>query len=242
MCVCVCGAGEEVGYAEVDHWMWRLFLDDYGSVCESLGLPPLPLSLNCSGTLPPPTPLLYGISPSVISRQPYWPDRYIASLVLALCFTSCSSLARHIPSVSLCGFWSLPPHFYPTLDPGVTALLHSFSTSPLYVGFGSMESYLLDMDWTALFVTLEEGKWVCSTCTNIVIAFETYFSSPKTCNKCTVPMSGEWSSPASLLNTTIKTSAHPPDTAGVVSLLAVSSVFGHFAPRGERNCRCFASF
>ena len=167
---------------------------------------------------------------------------YIASLVLVLCFTSCSSLARHIPSVSLCGFWSLPPHFYPTPDPGVTALLHSFSTSPLYVGFGSMESYLLDMDWTALFVTLEEGKWVCSTCTNIVIAFETYFSSRKTCNKCTVPMSGEWSSPASLLNTTIKTSAHPPDTAGVVSLLAVSSVFGHFAPRGERNCRCFASF
>lgn len=70
------GIDEEVSYAEVDHWMWRLFLDDYGCVCESLGLPILPFSLDSSGALPPPTALLYGISPAVISRQPYWPQRY----------------------------------------------------------------------------------------------------------------------------------------------------------------------
>ena len=75
MRVSVSGAGGEVSFAEVDHWMWRMFLDDIGSVCESLGLPLLPFSLDHSGALPPPIPLLYGISPSLISRQPWWPDR-----------------------------------------------------------------------------------------------------------------------------------------------------------------------
>ena len=80
MCVCVCVCvlvGVEVGLAEVDHWMWRMFLDDYGSVCESLGLPLLPFSLSASGHPPAPTPLLYGVSPSVISRQPWWPERCV---------------------------------------------------------------------------------------------------------------------------------------------------------------------
>ena len=67
--------GVEVGFAEVEHWMWRMFIDDYGSVCEALGLPLLPFSLDQRGVLPSPTPLLYGLSPSVLPRQPWWPDR-----------------------------------------------------------------------------------------------------------------------------------------------------------------------
>ena len=63
-------------------------------------------------------------------------------------------------SVSLCGYWSLPPHFYPAPDSSVMALLRSLPTPPLYIGFGSMETYLLDMDWSQLFATLEEGKCV----------------------------------------------------------------------------------
>ena len=82
MCVCVLYEGEEVGYAEVDHWMWRMFLDDYGSVCGSLELPVLPFTLNHCGILPLPTPLLYGISPAIISRQPWWPSRYKLSTFL----------------------------------------------------------------------------------------------------------------------------------------------------------------
>lgn len=65
--------GEVVSYAEVDHWMWRLFLDDYGSVCDHLGLSSTtPLS---DVSLPPPTTLLYGISSILSPRQPYWPKR-----------------------------------------------------------------------------------------------------------------------------------------------------------------------
>ena len=67
---------EVVSYSEVEHWMWRLFLDDYGEVCQSLGLSHCVPFPSAAQTLPPPTPLLYGISPTLIPRQPYWPQRY----------------------------------------------------------------------------------------------------------------------------------------------------------------------
>ena len=66
-------SSDTVSYSEVDHWMWRLFLDDYGALCHHLHLSttiPFP-SIN----LPKPTPLFYGLSPALISRQPYWPNR-----------------------------------------------------------------------------------------------------------------------------------------------------------------------
>lgn len=65
----------QVSYAEVEHWMWRLFLDDFGQVCEDLGLSPLPVSAFLQTDLPRPTPLLYGVSSVVLPRQPYWPER-----------------------------------------------------------------------------------------------------------------------------------------------------------------------
>ena len=70
---------DQVSYAEVEHWMWRLFLSDFGQACEAVGIPSVPLAAASQEThaqLPPPTPLLYGISPTVMARQSYWPERY----------------------------------------------------------------------------------------------------------------------------------------------------------------------
>lgn len=69
--------------AEVDHWMWRLFLDDLGDACASVGIQNVPF-LSCLDSeapgetlLPLPTPLLYGISPSLLQQQPFWPSRFM---------------------------------------------------------------------------------------------------------------------------------------------------------------------
>ena len=76
-CDAISDSGEVVSYSEVEHWMWRLFLDDFGEVCEFLGLSScLPFSSTVAQALPLPTPLLYGISPTLLPRQPYWPQRY----------------------------------------------------------------------------------------------------------------------------------------------------------------------
>lgn len=68
---------------EVDHWMWRLFLDDLGDACASVGMQNVPF-LSCldseesgKALLPLPTPLLYGISPSLLQRQAFWPSRFV---------------------------------------------------------------------------------------------------------------------------------------------------------------------
>ena len=64
-------------YGDIDHWMWRLFLDDFGEFCDTVGLPVCPFAdLTPDHPLPPPTTLLYGISPTVIEKPTYWPERY----------------------------------------------------------------------------------------------------------------------------------------------------------------------
>lgn len=86
------GAGERggdgcVSYQDVDHWMWRLFLDDVGDFRHALALPPCPLldaNEQLLQTMPKPTTLLVGASPTLVTRAAYWP-----------------------PSVRLCGHWSL---------------------------------------------------------------------------------------------------------------------------------------
>jgi len=67
----------QVSMAEIDHWMWRLFLDDLGDACASVGLQNVPFLRDTQVFLPPPTPLLYGISPSLLRQQAFWPDRFI---------------------------------------------------------------------------------------------------------------------------------------------------------------------
>jgi len=66
----------QVSYGDIDHWMWRLYLDDFGEFCDSIGLPVCPYAeLRPDDPLPPPTTLLYGISPQVIEKPQYWPER-----------------------------------------------------------------------------------------------------------------------------------------------------------------------
>ena len=73
--------------AEVDHWMWRLFLDDLGDACASVGLQNVPFLKDTQVLLPSPTPLLYGISPSLLRQQAFWPDRFVTlSLTVYLSF------------------------------------------------------------------------------------------------------------------------------------------------------------
>lgn len=71
----------QVSYGDVDHWMWRLYLDDFGEFCDSIGLPVCPYAeLRPDDPLPPPTTLLYGISPRVIEKPQYWPERWLKSI------------------------------------------------------------------------------------------------------------------------------------------------------------------
>ena len=60
-------------------------------------------------------------------------------------------------SVALCGYWLPPPALQLPPDSRLTALIQSVSSPLLYVGFGSMEMYMLDVNWTMFFQVLEEG-------------------------------------------------------------------------------------
>jgi len=74
-----------VSYGDIDHWMWRLYLDDFGEFCDSIGLPVCPYAeLRPDDPLPPSTTLLYGISPRVIEKPQYWPSRSVDSSVSGL--------------------------------------------------------------------------------------------------------------------------------------------------------------
>ncbi len=85
--VCTAGAGE-VGWSEVEHWIWPLFEARWRDWrATALQLPPLPLPPP-PAPLPPPPPLLYALSEALVPRPGWWP-----------------------PSVHLCGPWQVgwPP-------------------------------------------------------------------------------------------------------------------------------------
>ncbi|RUP45678.1 hypothetical protein BC936DRAFT_147869 [Jimgerdemannia flammicorona] len=71
-----------VNYEHVNHWLWRLFLDDIGEYRErTLGLCPVPFleeveRQTCNGVqLPPPPRLLYALSATVCCREAStWPQ------------------------------------------------------------------------------------------------------------------------------------------------------------------------
>jgi UDP:flavonoid glycosyltransferase YjiC (YdhE family) len=109
-----------LSWREIENWMWPLFAED---VCRwrrrHLFLPEVPF--QPLRTLPPPTPLLYGISPHVLARPGYWPA-----------------------SVECTGFWHLPdPHSRTDaslVPPALCAFLdtqRSANTPVVYFGFGS---------------------------------------------------------------------------------------------------------
>lgn len=80
------GRPGQVSESEVQAWMWRLFLDDMGNFREAIGLPSCPLLAQDGAVvvpLPPPTPLLIGVSPAVVDPPGYWPSsvRIVGSCV-----------------------------------------------------------------------------------------------------------------------------------------------------------------
>lgn len=173
-------ASNQVSYAEVEHWMWRLFLSDFGQACEAVGIPSVPLAAASQEThaqLPPPTPLLYGISPTVMARQSYWPE-----------------------SVSLSGFWTPPAMLHLSPDSALVSLVEAASSPLVYVGFGSMERYLLDVSWEGFFQALESALESCSMeaifqCTqdgSIAQAFAQLSVRPKRAHLWTSPTPHQW--------------------------------------------------
>lgn len=73
-----------VSWTEVRHWLWPLFTERWGAWrYHRLGLPAIPYCACGPGRpLPPPSPLLLGISELVVPRPGHWPG-----------------------STHLCGFW-----------------------------------------------------------------------------------------------------------------------------------------
>lgn len=143
-----------VSYGDIDHWMWRLFLDDFGEFCDSIGLPVCPYAeLRPDDPLPPSTTLLYGISPKVIEKPQYWPS-----------------------SVILCSYWFLDESseiiddisvYHPSS--GSSALvdflsgIEKYDDRPVYIGFGSMEElgFFSSIDCVELLCILNEGLVQC---------------------------------------------------------------------------------
>ena len=60
-------------------------------------------------------------------------------------------------SVSLCGYWMLPPALQLPLDPTLVSVIEGTTLPLLYVGFGSMEKFILDVNWEDIFEILESG-------------------------------------------------------------------------------------
>ena len=60
-------------------------------------------------------------------------------------------------SVELCGYWIPPANLQLSPDPSLVTLIEGISSPLLYVGFGSMESYMVDVAWPHFLATLQEG-------------------------------------------------------------------------------------
>lgn len=80
-------AAGEVGWGEVEHWMWPLFAESWQQWRqEVLNLAPVPFlaAAQRGDALPPATPLLYGLPEQIVPRPGFWPGP---------------------DSVRMCGFW-----------------------------------------------------------------------------------------------------------------------------------------
>jgi hypothetical protein len=75
----------EVGWREVEHWMWPLFTESWQQWRQdALDLEPVPFltAAETDQALPPAPLLLYGMDEAIMARPGFWPG-----------------------SVHMCGFW-----------------------------------------------------------------------------------------------------------------------------------------
>ena len=75
-------------------------------------------------------------------------------------------------SVSLSGYWIPPATLQLSPDPGLVSLVEAASFPLLYVGFGSMESYLLDVSWEGFFQVLESGETLAVLISSLMLNFK----------------------------------------------------------------------
>ncbi|GAQ87097.1 UDP-Glycosyltransferase superfamily protein [Klebsormidium nitens] len=113
----------QVGWAEVEHWMWPLFDDARWGDFRERTLQ-LPRRLWTNVRLPQAPPLLYGFSEAVVPCPGYWPR-----------------------TVRACGFWPPPQSWDDYLQEQTPKSLHEFLAAsrdvarPLvYIGFGAVGS------------------------------------------------------------------------------------------------------
>lgn len=123
-------------------------MDDLSRACSSAGLNSFsayPYSARCFSDIPP---LLYGISSSLCSREPYWPS-----------------------SVHLCGFWRLPEQWELVPEPSLVTLVEESSQSAtlIYTGYGSMESYAPNVNWTIVLGNIHQGMFILLVCLLITL-------------------------------------------------------------------------
>ena len=123
--------------------MWRLFLDDLSAACDAAGIESFPIPYPSSSVVPPlwslprPTQLLYGVSPVLAHEEQFWPE-----------------------SVHVCGFWKLPEDWCIELaDSKLQAFIDNHSDRLVYTGFGSMERYMVGINWNTLLDTLNKGQF-----------------------------------------------------------------------------------
>ena len=77
-----------------------------------------------------------------------------ASIAPSDCFLSLLPI-----SVELTGYWILPESLQEPPHPELISLLSTLNPSqPLFIGFGSMEAYLGDINWSSILEKFENGK------------------------------------------------------------------------------------
>ncbi|XP_067016228.1 uncharacterized protein [Acropora muricata] len=143
-----------VSYGDIDHWMWRLYLDDFGEFCDNIGLPVCPYAeLRPDDPLPPSTTLLYGISPKVIEKPQYWPS----SIIL------CSYWFLDVPSEPIDDVRVYHPTSGSSALTDFLAQVKEYNDRPVYIGFGSMEElgFFSSIDCVELLCILNEGLVQC---------------------------------------------------------------------------------
>ncbi len=66
----------------------------------------------------------------------------------------------HACSVHLCGYWYPPLVLQGSPPAGLSTMVEQFTKPLVYIGFGSMEGFMLDVNWATLFTVLNTGNLI----------------------------------------------------------------------------------